>query len=337
MLKIYIKKIADRQDLSLEEAQKAMEIIMTGQASEAQIAGFISIMRMKGETVDEITGFANVMKENAIKINAPKNIPVIDTCGTGGDNSGTFNISTVTAFVASGAGVVVAKHGNRAVSSSCGSADVLRELGVDIDVSPDCIEKSLNEVGMAFLFAPKLHPAMKYAAGPRKELGIRTFFNILGPLTNPADVKHQMIGVFSKDLLNMVANVLKKMGSKRSMVVSSADGLDEISLCDKTFVAELFDNGKIKEYTIKPENFGFKRVSLDELAGGEIEDNMKIVLNILKGEKGPKRDVVLLNAGAAIYISGMCDSIKKGVELARESIDSGKALEKLEKLRKFTV
>ena len=336
MLKNYIQKVAENIDLTCDEAKQAMDIIMLGKASEVQIAAFMSIMRMKGETVDEITGFALKMREHATKIDAPYDKPLIDTCGTGGDKSNTFNISTISAFVACGAGVYVAKHGNRAVSGKCGSADLLKELGVNIDIPVSKVKDCLFDVGIAFLFAPAFHPAMKYAVGPRKELGIRTFFNILGPITNPAFVERQVVGLFSSKLIEKIATVLKNMGTKKAMVFHSKDGLDEISLSDDTDVCELQECGTIKKYVLNPEDFGFEKVLKQEFVGGDAVVNAKIALEILKGNKSPKLDVVILNSGAAIYTSGIAKSLKEGVEKAKKSISSGAALSKLEKLIEFT-
>ncbi len=336
MLKPYTQKISKSQNLTFEESKQAIDIIMNGKASHEDIVAFLNAMNNKGETIDEIAGFAIKMREHAIKIKKPDNVPVIDTCGTGGDKKGTFNISTISAFVAAGAGVAVAKHGNRGVSSPCGSADILKSLGVNIDIPVKKVEECLHKVGIAFLFAPNFHPAMKYAAGPRRELGKRTFFNILGPLTNPAFVDRQVIGVYSKDLLDKMANVLKKMGAKKAIICHSKDGMDEISLCDDTYIAELTEKGKIKNYILNPEDYGFKKVDEVKLKGGNILDNTKIALDILNGKKGPKTDVVILNAGAAIYVSGVVDSIKEGINKAQESIESGAARGKLEDLVRFT-
>ena len=336
MLKPYIKKVAERENLTLEQAKEAMTIIVEGKATEAQIAGFICLMRMKGETVEEITGFATVMREHAIKIKQPQNKLVVDTCGTGGDKSNTFNVSTIAAFVVSGAGLAVAKHGNRAVSSQCGSADVLLELGVNIEVPVEVVEKCLNEIDIAFLFAPSLHPAMKYAIGPRRQLGIRTFFNLLGPLTNPACVDRQVIGLFSDSWRELVAQVLKNMGSKQAMIVHGQDGLDELSLCAPTNITELCNDGSIKNYTVSPEDLGLARAELSDLSGADKKTNARIAREILDGAKGPKTDMVLLNAAAAIYIGGLADSLAKGIELARKSIESGAAKQKLDALIKMS-
>jgi anthranilate phosphoribosyltransferase len=336
MLKPYIKKTAENINLTEKEAEEAMQIIMTGQASDIQIASFISIMRMKKETIEEITGFAKVMRQNSVKVKLPLDKPAIDTCGTGGDGSNTFNISTVSAFVVSGAGVIVAKHGNRAVSSKCGSADLLRELGVNIDIPVEKVEECLDTIGIGFLFAPNMHPAMKYAIGPRREIGIRTFFNILGPLTNPAGVQRQVIGLYSSDILKTVTEVLKNMGSKKAMVINSKDGLDEISVSADTDVCELEENGNIKTYTINPCDFGLNKADISEIKGGDETENARIALEVLSGDKGAVRDVVILNAGAGIYTSGIAETLEQGVQMAIDSIDSGKAKDKLDKLIELT-
>lgn len=335
MIKDAIKKLVEGKNLTRKEAALTMDTIMRGEATPSQIAAFITALRMKGETIDEITGCAEKMREHAVNI-APAQKNLVDTCGTGGDVSGTFNISTVSAFVVAGAGIPVAKHGNRSVSSKCGSADVLEALGVKVDIEPKQVEECINKVGIGFLFAPKFHQAMKFAMPSRKEIGIRTVFNILGPLTNPANAFAQVLGVFDPELTEMLAKALGNLGIKQAMVVHGMDGLDEISISDKTKVSEL-KNGKIKTSFIKPENFGIKKGNKEDILGGSINENVKIAYEILKGEeKGPKRDVVLINAAAAIYISGKAKDIKEGIKLAAESIDSGAAMKKVEEMIKFT-
>lgn len=333
MIKEAINKVVNRENLTEQESSAVMKEIMSGEASEAQISCLITALRMKGETIEEITGFARTMREFATKVKADPSVFVVDTCGTGGDVSHTFNISTVTAFIVAGAGIVVAKHGNRSVSSKCGSADLMEALGINLDSSVEIIEKCLNEVGMAFLFAPKLHPAMKYAIGPRKQIGIRTVFNILGPLTNPAGASAQVLGVYSPDLVGPMANVLKNLGTKHSFVVHGS-GIDEVSLTGETKIAEIV-NGAVKACTISPEQFGMKKCAADELKGGDAGQNLKILTDILKGEKGPKRDIAVLNAAVAIVAGGKAGDIGKGIKLAEESIDSKKASGKLEQLKKF--
>lgn len=334
MIKESINKVVNGKDLTEKEAVETMNEIMSGEATPAQIASFITALRMKGETIEEITGCARVMREKATRIITSHPL-VVDTCGTGGDEAHTFNISTIAAFVVAGAGVPVAKHGNRSVSSSCGSADVLKALGVNIEVSVETVGRCIDEIGIGFLFAPMLHGAMKYAIGPRREVGIRTIFNILGPLTNPANAKAQVLGVYDADLTEPLANVLKNLGSSHVFVVHGNDGLDEITTCDTTRVSELEDEN-VNTYTLDAADSGIKRASQNDLAGGSSEQNAKIMLNVLKGEKGPRRDIVLINAAAAIVAGGKADDLKVGIELAAESIDSGKALEKLEQLRKTT-
>jgi anthranilate phosphoribosyltransferase len=331
-----IEKLVQRASLSETETIAVMNQIMTGEATPLQVASFLTALRMKGESVEEITGAARVMREKAhrVKIGA-KGFAVLDTCGTGGDQKGTFNISTTSAFVVAGAGVTVAKHGNRSVSSRSGSADVLAALGVKIDAPKETVETCIEKIGIGFLFAPLLHEAMKYAVQPRRDIGIRTVFNLLGPLTNPAMATHQLIGLYSGDLVGMIAHVLKNLGSARAMVVHGLEGLDEISLCGPTKVAELRD-GQVKEYIIEPEQLGFNRCRLAEICCQAVEESAAIVRRVLDGNKGPARDIVLLNSGAALYISGKAESITHGLRLAEESIDSGKARLKLEQLVQMT-
>jgi len=334
MIQEAIEKAVNGDDLTREEARGAMVTIMTGEATDAQIAGFLVAMRNKGETIDEITAFTEVMREKATRIEGGTP-DVLDTCGTGGDGAGTFNISTVTAFVAAGAGVTVAKHGNRSVSSKCGSADVLRELGVNIDIAPEMVSECLRSVGIAFLFAPKLHSSMKYAIGPRRELGIRTFFNILGPMTNPAGVRRQLMGVYSENLVEKVAGVLANLGCVRGYVVHGCDGLDEVSTTGETTVAEIRD-GSVTVTTVSPERFGLPRSELSELTVDSVEENVSLFTSILSGGEGPCRDVVLLNSAFAICAGGGADTPEEGFRMAEESIDSGKALAKFEELKEFT-
>jgi len=329
-----IQKTVEGNDLDRKEAFSVMEEIMGGGATEAQIASFITALRMKGETVDEISGFAQAMRQNATRI-TPDADELIDTCGTGGDAPSTFNISTASAFVAAGAGVRVAKHGNRSVSSQCGSADVLEELGVNIEVPPETVEECINEVGIGFLFAPMLHKAMKYAIGPRREIGIRTVFNILGPLCNPAFTNAQVLGVYHHSLVPIMAKVLGNLGAKHALVVHGADRMDEISNTGASIVAE-FKNGILAEYSILPEEFGLERCTIDDLKGGEKKENADILRNVLSGEHGSKRDVVLLNSAAALVAADKANSIKDGLIFAAQSIDSGAALDKLEKLIEFS-
>jgi len=305
---------------------------MSGQVTEAQIAAFLVAMRIKGESLSEITGFAHAMREAATRIEIGQ-IDAVDTCGTGGDTSGTFNVSTAAAIVAAAAGVPVAKHGNRSVSSSSGSADVLRELGVNIEASPRVVENCIKSAGIGFLFAPTLHLAMKHAIGPRRELGMRTVFNILGPLTNPAGVKKQLIGLYNKALLETIAGVLQNLGSTSAMVVHSSDGMDEISSCSPTHVAEL-KNGEIKTYSVTPEDFNMKPGRKEDLKAQSPAQSSEIILSVLDGQRGPQHDIITLNAGAAIYVSGRAETLSEGVEKAKETIAEGKARVKLDELRK---
>jgi len=335
MIKEAIKKVVDNIDLTREEASAVMGEIMTGEATPSQIACIITALRIKGETAEEITGFASRMRENAVQIHV-KAENLVDTCGTGGDVSGTFNISTISAIVAAAAGAKVAKHGNRSVSSRCGSADILEAMGVKIDLPPDRVAKCIEEVGMGFIFAQNFHPAMKYAAPSRKEIGIRTIFNILGPLTNPAGAKNQLLGVFSPKITELMTMVLQNLGSREVMVVHGMDGLDEISVAGKTKVSHLKE-GMIKNYTVEPKNFRMKRYAKEELLGGTVNENIKITNDVLKGmEGGAKRDIVLLNTAAALVVGQVAKDMNAGIELAKEAIDSGKAFKKLEELIKFT-
>jgi anthranilate phosphoribosyltransferase len=329
-IKEAINKAINREDINKDAAYKVALDIMNGETTDAQIASLLTALRMKGETVEEITGFVKAMRDKVTKIKAPEEY-LIDTCGTGGDGAGTFNISTISAIVAAGAGCKVAKHGNRSVSSNCGSADLLKQLGVNIENPPEKVEKCIEEAGVGFLFAPLLHPAMKYAIGPRREMAVRTIFNILGPLTNPAGAKRQLLGVYSKELTSTIANVLANLDSKHCMIVHGEDGLDEITTTGKTFVSELRD-GKVTEYTISPEDFGLIKRDAEDLKGGTPEINAKIALNLLEGGTGGKREITILNSGAAIYVAGKAESLSDGIEKAKESIDSGEALKTLKKL-----
>ena len=331
MIREAISKVVDGENLSQEEAAATMNEIMSGDATPAQISCFITALRLKGETVDEITGCAKIMREKVTRIESQAK-PLVDTCGTGGDGLHTFNISTTAAFVAAGAGLHVAKHGNRSVSSKSGSADVLKALGVNIEADAVTVARCVDEVGIGFLFAPMLHPAMKYAIGPRREIGIRTIFNILGPLTNPAGASSQVLGVYDPGLTETLANVLKNLGSEHVFVVHGSDGLDEMTVTDKTHVAELVD-GEVKCYEIDPEDFGISKADISSLVGGAAEENAQITLDILNGDKGPGRDIVLLNSAAAIVAGGLASNLAEGIQIAAQTIDSGKALEKLELLK----
>ncbi|EHP87375.1 anthranilate phosphoribosyltransferase [Methanotorris formicicus] len=328
-----IKKVVEFKDLDESEAIEVMNEIMGGKATQPQIASILTALRMKGETPVEIASFAKVMREFATKIN-PKVDKLVDTCGTGGDNLNTFNISTTVAFVVAGCCVAVAKHGNRSVSSKCGSADVLEALGVNLDIPPKKVEECIEKVGIGFLFAPLYHSAMKHALPVRKEIGIRTVFNVLGPLTNPANAEYQVVGVYDGNLTEKIAEVLKLLGLKGAMVVHGS-GMDEITTTGETKISELKD-GDVKTYTITPEEFGFKRANVDELKGGDAKENARILREILDGKEGAKRDIVLINAAAALYVCNEAKSLEEGIKMAEKSIDSGKAMEKLEKLVEFT-
>lgn len=328
-----IEKLSERIDLSADETRDCFNEIMSGDAAPADIKTFLKALREKGETVTEITAAAKVMREKSVRIDAGGGL--LDTCGTGGTGINTFNISTTAAFVVAGCGVKVAKHGNRSASCQCGSADVLEALGVKIDIAPGLVAECIKEVGIGFMFAPVFHAAMKYAIAPRKELGGKTIFNILGPLSNPAGATHQVIGVYDAKLTEVMAGVLKNLGSRRAFVVYGLDGLDEITVADRTKVSEL-DGGKLRTYYVAPEEFGAKRAGLKELEGGGSKENAEIILAVLKGERSGRRDVVLVNASASLVCVGKAKDFKAGFSLAAESIDSGMALEKLSKLAEFT-
>lgn len=329
----YLQRIIDREDLTAHEMSGIFDLVMEGQLTPAQIAALIATLRMKGETVDEITGAAMAMRRHAVKIDTG-GLPVVDTCGTGGDGGNTFNISTTAAFVVAGAGVPVAKHGNRAVSSQCGSADVLAELGVNLEAPPEAVEESIRSVGIGFLFAPKMHPAMKHAAPARKELGIRTIFNMLGPLTNPANARGQILGVFSAELTEPFAHVLNSLGSRRAFVVHGNDGLDEITITTTTRITEL-NAGKISTCEFDPLPFIGEYYPLGTLAGGDPAKNAAILRCVLEGEAGPTREIVLLNAAAGIVAGAKADTLEEGYRLARKSIDDGQARKALDDLREY--
>lgn len=329
-IKEAIGRLILRKDLSRTETREIINTIMRGDTTDAQIAAFLTAMRMKGETIAEISGAAEAMASNAEPFSISTQ-NVVDTCGTGGDNLHTFNISTTAAFIAAGAGVKIAKHGNRAVSSKCGSADILKALGVNIDISVERFVKVFNNIGLAFLFAPVYHKAMKYAIGPRKEMGIRTIFNVLGPLTNPAKIKRQVIGVFDKDLCNTMAHVMKELGAIHVLVVHGHNGLDELTTTGETFVSEL-KNGTVKNYTVHPESFGIKVSSIESVQSPDCETNMRIIEDILNNKSRAPLDIAVLNAAASIMVSGKVDNLRDGVERAYESVAQGKAKEKLEQL-----
>lgn len=347
MIKEAIGKVILRQDLSEAEMIDVMNQIMGGEATQAQVGSFITALRMKGETIDEISGAARVMRDHATPIRVGKALDIdreeinqdretiLDTCGTGGSGTKSFNISTTVAFVVAACGIKVAKHGNRSISSACGSADVLEALGVNLNVTPQQVETCIKEVGVGFLFAPALHGAMKHAIGPRREIGIRTIFNILGPLTNPAGADRQVLGVYDESLVEVMAKVLVKLGCQRGFVVHGMDGMDEVTLTGPTRVGEIRD-GFVSLSTIEPEDFGLRRCSLEELQGGDAEANAQIVRDILQGQVGPKRDVVLLNAAYALVAAGLAKDVETGLDKARSAIDDGLAEAKLQGLVNFS-
>lgn len=334
MIKEALAKVVEGNHLSAEEAETVMNEIMSGLCTPAQIAAYMTALRMKGETAEEITGSARAMRAKATKV-PTRHALLVDTAGTGGDGSHTFNVSTTAALVAAGAGVPMAKHGGRAVSSHCGSADLLAGLGVHIELPPERVGACLDEVGFAFLFAPALHASMKYAVGPRRETGLRSIFNVMGPLTNPAGAQAQVIGVYDGALTEVLAGVLKNLGAYRALVVHGSDGLDEITLAGPTRISEVRD-GKVRTYELRPEDLGLAAHPIDACRVSSLEDNVQMTRMVLNGRTGPARDIVLLNAAAAIYVAGRTDSLKEAVPPAADSIDSGKALAKLEAVREFT-
>lgn len=325
-----IKAVTERRNLTADEMAATMRLIMTGEATPAQVGGFLIGLRMKGETVDEIAAAAAVMRELASKVDIDKK-HLVDTCGTGGDASGSFNISTASAIVVAAAGGKVAKHGNRSVSSKSGSADVLETAGVNLELTPHQVADCVNEVGVGFMFAPLHHSAMKHAIGPRREMAVRTIFNVLGPLTNPAGAPNQVLGVFSIDLVEPLAYVLQRLGSEHVLVVHAEDGMDEISIASPTFVAEL-NNGKVSSYTVSPEDFGFKRADLEQIRAADAAHSLQIIKQVFNNEEGPAKDIVCLNAGAAIYAAGLTVSLAEGVKRAQAVIAAGLAKDKLDQL-----
>ncbi len=332
-MKAILNELLGHRDLSIDEAREIMVRIMSGEFNDAQIAAFLVALRAKGETPSEIAGFAQAMREKMIKV--PVTVDAIDMCGTGGDAKGTFNISTVASFVVAGAGIPVAKHGNRSVTSSCGSADVLTALGVNIDMEPDKVARAVEQVGLGFMFAPSLHPAMKHVMPARKALGIRTVFNILGPLSNPAGVRRQLLGIFDGTLTETLAEVLKELGSRQALLVYGEDGLDELTTTTSSKMSHLFETGVVKSSIVNPRSLGLPQASLDDLKGGTPEENAKMATDILQGQPGPKRDIVVLNAAAGLIVGGAAADLEEGIALAGESIDSGRALNVLEKLAAF--
>ncbi len=345
MITEFLKLVVERNDLTRAQAAAAMEEIMSGRATDAQIAAFLTALRMKGETVEELAGFAAVMRSQATRIEVQGAVTagladteremLIDTCGTGGDATGTFNVSTATAFVVAGGGLKVAKHGNRSVSSLCGSADVVEALGVRIDLTPEQVGRCIDEVGIGFLFAPLLHAAMKYVVPARRQMGIRTVFNILGPLTNPAGARSQVLGVYDAALVRPMATVLRELGSRRAFVVHGADRLDEFSTTGPSQVAELA-GGELSSYTVTPEDFELPRARIADLQGGDKAENARIIRRIFERAAGPKRDVVVMNAAAAFVAGGKAADFRDGARLAARSIDSGAAFDRLERLVRLT-
>lgn len=329
-----IKAVSQHEDLNAEQMKTVMELIMTGGATPAQIGGFLIGLRMKGETVEEVAAAAGVMRELAARVELD-HAHLVDTCGTGGDASGSFNISTASAIVVAAAGARVAKHGNRSISSKSGSADVLEAAGVNLEISPEQVAECVNDIGVGFMFAPMHHSAMKHAIGPRREMAVRTVFNVLGPLTNPAGAPNQVLGVYSDELVEPMARVLQKLGSDHVLVVHAEDGMDEISIAATTHVAELKE-GEVSTYEISPEDFGMQRASLDQIRAEDASDSLAIIRTVFENQQGPARDIVCLNAGAAIYAAGVCDSLEAGVSKAAETIASGAAAETLNALVKKT-
>ena len=325
-----LKVVIEKQDLTQQQMTDVMQYIMTGEATPAQIAGFLVALQMKGETVTEIAAAADVMRSLATPVDITAST-LVDTCGTGGDGASTFNVSTASAFVVAAAGGQVAKHGNRSISSSSGSADVLEAAGVNLDITPEEVKHCIESIGVGFMFAQKHHGAMKHAITPRKEMGIKTIFNLLGPLTNPAKAKHQVLGVFDKKWVEPMANVLKALGSKHVLVVHANDGLDEISIGASTFVAELKE-GDIRCYDIEPEQFDLKREAVESLAINNAEESLAVINSVFDGQTGPARDIVVLNAGAAIYAADIADSLDEGIKQAQSVIDNGMAKQKLQDL-----
>jgi len=334
MIKEAIETVVNGRSLTFEQAASAMEEIMIGEATPAQVASFVTALRIKGETVEEIAGLATVMQAKATPVGVTS--PVVDTCGTGGDGSSSFNISTTAAFIAAGAGLKVAKHGNRAMSSHCGSADVLEVLGVKIELGAEAVAQCVETIGIGFMFAPNFHPAMKYAAVPRREIGIRTVFNILGPLTNPAKAKFQVIGVPSKELGERIASVLQRLGTEHSLVVHGTDGMDEISISGKSLVWDINQHQVSPPYPIFPEDLGFMKASVTQIRGGTVRQNARILRGILSGEVGVRRNIVIMNAAAALVAGNQASDLKEGVCVAEKTIDSGQALAKLDELIKLS-
>ena len=334
MITDFIQKMIDRVDLTEGEACAAMEELMTGRATDAQIAGFLTALRMKGETAQELVGFARVMREKAEPLWNGEIPPVLDTCGTGGDRSGTFNISTAAAFVVAAAGIRVAKHGNRSASSRCGSADVMEALGLDIQMPMERLRRAIKDAGIGFLFAQRFHTSMKHVMPARTQLKVRTVFNILGPLANPAAARFQVVGVSSPEIMELMANALNGLNIEHAFVVHGANGMDEISISSRTYVVEV-RRGDIRQFVMTPEDFGITPAKIDAILGGDAVENARIIESVFRGERSPRRDVVLLNAAPAMVAGGAAKTWKEGLQTAAEAIDSGAALNKLQALREF--
>ena len=334
-MKELIKRIVAGENLQVAEMREVMDLIMSGEATSAQVGSFITALRMKGETVEEITGAAQIMRQKALAVRPEADL-VVDTCGTGGDGVGTFNISTTTAFVVAGAGVPVAKHGNRSVSSKSGSADVLEVLGVNLELTAEEVAEAVDEIGIGFLYAPLFHKAMKHAIGPRKEIGVRTIFNILGPLTNPARAQRQVLGVYDPELTEVLARVLGNLGVEKAFVVHGAGGLDELSNLGKTKVSYLKAGGEVENLEVHPADLGLNVAEVEDIQGGTAQENADITLGILQGEAGPKRDIILLNSAAALLVADQVEDLEAGIERAAQVIDSGQALDKLNLLIDYT-
>ena len=325
--------VNDRRDLKEEEASSAIHEVFNGEATPAQLGAFLIALRMKGESVDEITGLAKAMREHSLRVEVEG--PLLDTCGTGGDNQGTFNVSTAAAFVAAGAGARIAKHGNRAMTSGCGSADLLEALGARIDLSPQQVAECIERTSFGFMFAQAFHPAMKYAAGPRRELGVRTVFNILGPLTNPARAQHQLLGVTSPEIASKMATALQRLDGRHTLVVHGDDGVDELSISSPSLICEVRSEG-VREYTISPEDAGLPRAVAHAIRGGTSQENAAVLLNVLNGERGPIRDVVVLNAAAALQAADIAPGLNEGARIAEDAVDSGAAKRRLEEWVRLT-
>jgi anthranilate phosphoribosyltransferase len=334
-MKTHIEKCLSGASLTVEESSLALDMIVTGQATEAQIAGLLVALRAKGETVDELVGFAQTLRERAVRLKID-DADAIDMCGTGGDGLGTFNISTVASFVVAGAGVTVAKHGNRSVTSKSGSADVLTALGVNVQCSPETVQECINRIGIGFLFAPLFHPAMKHVAKPRMELGVRSIFNMLGPLINPAAVRRQLIGTYHPDAMRLLAGALRELGAEKACVVHSDDGMDEVALSGGTGIVEVNGMAGLREYSLYPTDFGLPPHGLDSIQGGDKDANAAIALAVLRGEASSARDVVVANAALGLYVAGKISTMPEGKDMAESSIDSGAAMEKLQQLITLT-